>query len=82
MSEQTPIEQATEQGYIGTVADDLPNEAYTVSADHAATAAAERAAVKAQRDRWEADSREPEPEAKSTSKSSKSSGSGSSGGSS
>lgn len=51
-------EQATEQGYIGTVASEPPNEAYQVDADHAATARAEREARRDQRDEREAASRE------------------------
>jgi hypothetical protein len=51
-------EQAMQQGYIGSVASEPPNEAYQVDADHAATARAEYEARKAQRDEHEAASRE------------------------
>lgn len=49
-SQASPYEEAVEQGYAGTVAEDPPNEAYAVDADHAATAEAERLALRAQRD--------------------------------
>lgn len=29
-TDKTPLEEATEKGYIGTVPDQTPNEAYTV----------------------------------------------------
>lgn len=51
-------EQAAEQGYIGAVAEDPPNEAYQVDADHAGTAQAERKALRERRQQEADDSRE------------------------
>jgi hypothetical protein len=42
-------EQATERGYVGQVAEEPPNEAYRVDADHEATAQAQRQALREQR---------------------------------
>lgn len=30
-ADRTPLEEATEKGYLGTTPDDTPNEAYTVA---------------------------------------------------
>lgn len=57
-SEQSPLEQGLETGYIGQVAEDPPDEGYAVDADHAATVEAERAAIIAQRQGWVDASRE------------------------
>jgi hypothetical protein len=42
-------DQALEQGYVGQVAEDPPNEAYQVTADHEATAEAQRKALRERR---------------------------------
>jgi hypothetical protein len=60
MSETDAWADAQEQGYVGQVAADPPNEAYTVDADHAATAKAEREALVGQRQEWSDASRDPE----------------------
>lgn len=57
-SERTSLEQAQEQGYVGSVADDPPNDAYTVSGQGEETVDAERQALRARRDAREDESGE------------------------
>lgn len=74
-------EDAQQTGYLGTVADQIPNEDYAVDADHEATAKAQREQLLEQRKAALEVPAEPKA-TKSTAKSSGSSSSGSSSGSS
>jgi hypothetical protein len=74
--DKTGLEQAQEQGYIGSVAADPPNESYTVAGQGDATVKAEREALRKQRTEQQDASGEGEPAKPAKSSGSKSSSSG------